>query len=228
MQLSLEIPTPHLTEFQPLTDFDFGLAHLVLEHKEYREAYQGCLLDNSMYELGEPMSIHHLMEAVKACRPKAIIGPDWMDERTKTLTTCLRFRSELRLHTNRPVGAVVQGKDLAERVRCFREMFAEGFWPICFPFRTPRKEVIDTLYRENYLHPGWWYHLLGLQDMAELRWKYPGFWSIDTGKVFKSYKLDEPEIRGKGRLDILAKLDDWSKKVACWNIAYMRKVMNES
>ena len=44
MELSLEIPLPHIKEFLPLTDFPFGLAHLVLKNPAYRKLMQGCLL----------------------------------------------------------------------------------------------------------------------------------------------------------------------------------------
>jgi len=234
--LSLEIPTPHLREFLPLTDFGFGLAQLYLDEtqKEYHKLMQGCLLDNGMYELNDPLRIPELIQAAILCKPEALIAPDWMNDMTRTLNATIQlvFATEKfnadsnRLAKDRwAVGGVVQGRNLKDRVECFRELVDLGCEPICFPFRTPRDETIDALLASGELKEDCWYHLLGLQRIEELVLKRPGKWSIDTGKPFKGFRMDQLPIRGHGRLALHEPLTEKAHKAALWNIAYMRRVM---
>jgi len=226
MKMSLEIPLFDLAEFLPLTDFPFGLAHLCLpkyhpDYSYYRGMYKGCLLDNSMYELGdEPLSISELQEAAYACDARSVIAPDWMDNYEKTK----RAAFEMMEKGIDIIGAVVQGKDIAERVLCFQEFQKAGFRPICFPFRTPRRELIQALQALRYLNDDNWYHLLGLHDLKELQVRAAGSWSYDTGKPFKGIRLDKGEIRGHGHLDLHQPLSDAARTIALWNIAYMRRL----
>ncbi|MHA1632705.1 MAG: hypothetical protein ACTSXC_07880 [Candidatus Freyarchaeota archaeon] len=227
MELSLEIPTPHIEDFLPLTDFAFGLAQLYLRSDypnagKYQKLYQRCLLDNGMYELGEPLPIDELVHAVWYCNPVSVIAPDWMDRMSKTIDAAFELRGALRGECS--VGAVVQGKNLDERLECFRILQTNGFSPICFPFRTPRDQTIGHLALEHRFRDNEWYHLLGLQHLRELRWKFPGRWSVDTGKPFKGYWLDKVKnIRGLGRLDLFKELTEANKTLAYRNIAVLRR-----
>lgn len=242
MELSLEIPIAHTGEFLPLCDFAFGLAHLIIdtETKEldkYREHMHGCLLDNSMYERdNEPLSNENLMEAARICEPSSLIAPDWMSEMDHTLTATFSLRDVMPYNavvvlgkvlsqSGPQIGGVVQGKDLEERLKCFRVMQDAKFSPICFPFRTPRHETIGSLLINNELKQDEWYHLLGLQDMHELKWKLPGRWSVDTSKPFKPINLSRDAIRGHTRLDLDETLPIGGLRMSAWNIAYMRKEM---
>jgi len=240
VELSLEIPTSHCKEFLPLCDFPFGLAQLFLDTpgrdttlREYRETHYECLLDNGMYELGESLTIDEILEATTRCRPIAVIAPDWMDDALRSYEAAVSLKTErnmgvspIRSYVGWTVGAVVQGLDLEERIKCFQMMQDEGFSPICFPFRTPRGETIGHLMARGMLKEGEWYHLLGLQDLLELRWQFPGRWSIDTGKPFKGFPLDKTaSIRGHGKLKLHVPLNTDDRRIACYNIAYMRKIM---
>ena len=225
MLLSFEIPLRHLEEFIPLEDFEFGLAHLMLDqaNAEYRIRYQGCLLDNSMYETGAPMTIDRLLEAAELSNPCAVIAPDWMDDKDRTI------RGVYELYHARPKGSrwsvsgVVQGRNYYERRACYLELVGFNASPICFPFRTPRDETIRGLHKERLLKTGHWYHLLGLRDLSELTWSYPGIWSCDTGKVFKGgLLLASDGIRGKGRLDLRNLLSLADRRHAHQNIAFLR------
>lgn len=237
MQLSLEIPTPHLKEFLPLTDFKFGLAQLYLDETqtEYHELMKGCLLDNGMYELNDPLRITELIQAAMLCKPEALIAPDWMNDMTKTLNATIqlidateKLSMEIGALQAWTVGGVVQGRSIKDRVECFNELEKLGCSPVCFPFRTPRQETISVLYESlRAFSEGNWYHLLGLQAIDDLSLKLPGRWSIDTGKPFKGFLMDRGPIRGHGKLRLHEPLTEKACKVALWNVAYMRKVMNE-
>jgi len=246
LELSFEIPIPHLHEFLPLSDFGFGLAHLMLD-KEYKHAgtyhtiMQGCLLDNSMYELqDEPLTNEQLIAAAEVCSPVAVIAPDWMDKKGPSTDAAYTLIEAVHHHNMKAVeflgdrevpmilwtvGGVVQGKDLQERVQCFHDLQRLGCKPICFPFRTPRHETIGQLLLLQAFREEEWYHLLGLQDLTELTWKLPGRWSVDTAKPFKGKRLDkEKSIRGLGRLRIHEELSEEARRIAAWNIAYLTRL----
>jgi len=225
MEISLEIPLPHIEEFLPLTDFPFGLAQLALSSAKYRQQMQGCLLDNGMYELGEPLPVYRLVQAAACINAAAVIAPDWEGDMHRT---CLAVYKLMKARKGAPwtVGALVQGKDLEERMDCFYELKAMKCEPIGFPFRSPRGEVIRKLELENMFDEYSWYHLFGLRDNSELRWKLPGRWSLDTGKPFKGFRMDQGKIRGHGRLNLHKRLEPGDAVIAAWNIAWMRKEMN--
>lgn len=227
--MTFEIPTRHLEEFCPLADFQFGLAHLFLKatfpgSEEYLKLYQGCLLDNSMYELGAPLSIEALLNAASIAKPIAIIAPDWMDDYRKTIDAAFALWDARPLGAKWTVGIVVQGKDYYERKACFLDARINKCSPICFPFRSPRDETISRLAREGHLHTNHWYHLLGLRDWNELMWSYPGLWSIDTSKPFKGYRITDHACRGQGQVKLHDEMSFTARRLAGWNIALMRQL----
>ena len=229
MLLSLEIPVKHVKEFILLTDFSFGLAHLFLqkypEYSDYEQTHTGCLLDNSMYELGESLTNDQLVEAAAVSHCGAVIAPDWMDDFGRTMDATLELIRKRPQGARWTVGGVVQGRNYEERRKCFVQMHAQHCSPICFPFRTPRNETISRLLAEGRLGKNQWYHLLGLQQLQELQWRLPGVWSLDTAKPFKGYRMDAAqEIRGHGKIDLFGQLDLTKRRTAGWNIAFMRKL----
>jgi hypothetical protein len=229
MLLSFEIPTKHLAEFIPLEDFQFGLAHLFLKKdypgwEEYHKMYQGCLLDNSMYELGYPLPIEELMKAAALAKPRAIIAPDWMDEYGKTMEAAYELWRAKPQGASWSIGVVVQGKNYEERRKFFLMARTNKWSPICFPFRSPREETMKLLARAGEFHTNHWYHMLGLRDWIELSIPYPGLWSIDTSKPFKGYKITEQPCRGQGGIKMHDEMSFTARRVAGWNIAFMRQL----
>jgi len=231
IKLSFEIPLKHVEEYTPLEDFQFGLAqHFLLDdplNKRYQELYQGCLLDNGMYELGEPYELEELMEAAHRARPWSVIAPDWMNDMTRTVLAAVKL-VDATTGKGYNVGGVVQGNSMKDRIDCFKELRKLSCRPLCFPFRTNRMDTIQILHELALLRDTDRYHLLGLQDIRELTWynQYPGHWALDTGKPFKGFKLTDPQIRGKGRLDFMKDMTIEEHTIALWNIAYMRRLAN--
>lgn len=224
MLLSFEIPIPDLPDFIPFADFPFGLAHL-MDNPKYREHHQRCLLDNSMYELGEPLTSDELIRAAALCNPVSIIAPDWMNDHRRTQVAAVELRDHMK--DRWPVGAVVQGTDLKERLSSYNWLMSKNFWPICFPFRTPRQETIQAIAAQGGFDPRWWYHLLGLQELSELSVVLPGIWSCDTAKPFKGILLKETRtIRGLGKLDHFKSLNPTAHSIAHKNILYLREIIN--
>lgn len=229
MLLTFEIPTRHLEEFVPLEDFEFGLAHLFLKQdypgwEEYNKLYQGCLLDNSMYELGHPLPIEELLKAAALAKPMAVIAPDWTDKYKETLYATHELYQARPKDARWSVGVVIQGKDYEERKKFFLEMRQLKCSPICFPFRSPRDETIKRLAREGHIHANHWYHLIGLRDWNELGLDYPGLWSCDTSKPFKGYKVTDKECRGQGQIKMHDEMSFTARRLAGWNVSYMRRL----
>ncbi len=202
--MSLEIPLAILEDIYPLTDMGFTLAHMALKNAWYVKFYHGKpqIMDNSMYELGEPLSSEDLREAAAALAPQAIIAPDWMDDSTQTSKVSILTRNSFRsvlFETHSPdgehrliepsVGIVVQGKNLKERMEFFEYAQDQKFSPICFPFRNrdARRVLITALASDNQFKAGEWYHLLGLNNRLELELikEFLGHWSFDTAKPCK-------------------------------------------
>lgn len=186
MKCAFELPTKHIKELREVQDFNFLLAHKVLESAEYRQAYgTGGLLDNSQYELGEPMDLRRLRMAEQLMQPEMVIAPDWLGDRDKTVYA-YREASAL-LHSD--VAGVVQGTDILDMMKCYSELLKESCPFICLPFRLARTDLMSIIVRENLLKTDVWYHFLGLKSMDELReimdLNLP-YVSIDTSKPIKA------------------------------------------
>jgi hypothetical protein len=235
IELSLEIPTPHLGEFMPSCDLGFALAQEVLNDKMYCDfynQYEGeLILDNGMLETGESLSVSSLWHANKMIKPAAIIAPDAKDAMEygfsmyKAMVCGLQSTWDV---TN--IGFVVQGKTLGERVWSLRWAIVHGCNPICLPYRTNRIETW-VIYNKTYgTVPHNWIHLLGLRDHTELT-----FWrdlsdryriSLDTGKVFEvpieDFALGNFKVESKEQLPIDRTLGPGMLKRAHANIEILK------
>lgn len=235
VDLALEIPIALLDDIFPLTDIGFSLAHMILQNEEYRKFYKGKnhIMDNSMYELGQPMEYDDLLNAVLESRPTTIIAPDWMNEAQMTSEAGLMMQShimDVQKEVRPDVGIVIQGSGLEERMSFFKWAQMNKFNPICFPFRLRegRQTLIGSLAASNAFRSDEWYHLMGLNATYELGAvkKLPGRWSVDTGKPCKpGLDMKHDDWRGKGKLDILRgyTFDEAEKAMA--NVEYLRSFL---
>lgn len=245
VELALEIPVALLRDIYPLTDLGFSLAHMILKNKKYRDFYRGELqiMDNGMYELGDPLEAGELTRAAESVMPTAIIAPDWMDEASRTSQASILMRNFFRGVTytsvgvdGKPaqaikpsIGVVVQGKDLFQRRDFFNWCVDNEFRPICFPFRTRKQRytLIGSLASENRFTPDGWYHLLGLNNRDELTQikELPGRWSVDTAKPCKpglDMSQDWTKWTGRGRLDHMRGYTAAEVELVKANIAHLR------
>jgi hypothetical protein len=192
MKLAAEIPTKYLTDWSPLFDLDFALAHKVIENKSYERFYAGrekgrqLILDNSMHELGRPMEPIELEEACKRVNPDYIIAPDMLGE--------VEQNYEWYVQTSRLLGsrckiAVVMCGRSSEERELFLGNVREASL-LCLPFREDRL----LWYREHHKSLERWdrVHLLGVSTPEDLRWfsnrakrDTPFRWSVDTSKPIK-------------------------------------------
>jgi len=98
-QLGLGIPTKYLKHFTIFTDFDFALAHKVLENEDYRNFYKTqsnkgrvVFLDNSLIELGSPMKPEDILQAGALIRATHIVAPDKFEDPLWSMEQALNFK----------------------------------------------------------------------------------------------------------------------------------------
>jgi hypothetical protein len=191
--LAMEIPTDFLDSWTPLTDFDFVLAHRVLEDVAYRRFYakrpsgRECILDNSMHELGHPLPVASLLEAAVAIRADFVIPPDRLGEAAWNLEQFRRCAWEFR---DTPIGVA---SVLCGATPALRETYmwhTRSAPMICLPFREPRLQWFFDSPRNIHLFER--VHLLGVNELDELR-RFATLsarstrtrWTVDTAKPIK-------------------------------------------
>lgn len=228
MKCSFEIPTAHVKELREHMEYDFTLAHMWLSSEAYRTAYgPGSVMDNGMFELGEPLEIGQLTRAVRLARPTVVIAPDFMGDADRT-------RDAWRLASARfdcEVAGVLQGKNVQEMVDLYRWYRDQACEIICFPFRTPRVEILKAIAARGWFDgDNTWYHFLGLNSMEELEilksFRLQNS-SVDTSKPIKAaiYHADlHAHLRGHGRIDMEAVYDTETVERMRFNMDRFREI----
>lgn len=217
IKYSMEFPVAERSFWLPFCDFEFVLAHKVLGDKAYaqtimgRERHTPVILDNSMHELGEPLSCGDIFEAAQRCSPDWVIPPDRLGEHTWNLDN-LRVMCAMSAHGSPwRVASVMCGRDARERARTVEVSHALGCQMVCFPYREARldwmMELLPSLY-VSMRSPVTHIHLLGVSSLEELRaWAIMSerglnslTISVDTAKAWKWGALerlitDTPNLR---------------------------------
>jgi len=148
MKLALECPASLLEQVQPLADFDFILAHLVLSDSAYADFYRGStrtkILDNSVNELLEPLSLDQLKRAAEVVHPDLVVAPDYLGDSEKTISALDRA---INVFGKGKVLPVVQGSTLREALDCSDYLHSELFTSVAVPYditsrRTDSLEVL--------------------------------------------------------------------------------------
>ena len=187
MRLALECRTELLELVQPFGDFDFCLAHEVLKNQEYAKFYKESerekIVDNSVNEDGEPVTLEDLKKAFELVNGTMVVSPDWLGNSKKTLEAYLGC---IELFGAERVIGVVQGADFKEVIAC--ASLYKG--PVAIPYDicslktdTPqvmglrRALVVCNLPSDKVIH------LLGFTSLEEFFFyeSRPNVWSIDTG-----------------------------------------------
>lgn len=238
MNLSMEIPTAYLKHFSPLCEVDFALAHRVLEDYEYaafyysREPGRPLILDNSMHELGRPLSPPELVEAARRCSATWVVCPDRLGQPQYNFD---QYKQMCRLFPTDALAVAMSGRDPAERAAYLSNVRQAGL--LCMPYREPRWEWFQE--NAQFIQRTWTrLHLFGVSEIDELvKWRPAASWirlSVDTAKPLKwgierKRLSDLPSLRG-APLKADSFLDtrnlDCAQMEAClWNIAYLRTMM---
>ena len=128
IKLSFECPVKHLDEYAPHMDYDFALAHLVMESDEYREYYlkqskkRLVILDNSMFELGHPLSSKEIADCAKQINAHEVVAPDYLNVE-QTVNAVQELKIELdKQQIKADVLGVCQGQSFEEWIHCHRQL----------------------------------------------------------------------------------------------------------
>lgn len=230
----------------PLCDYDFALAHLVLEDKTYAQFYaeQGkkgriVLLDNSMFETGISLAPVELVEACKAIEPTFVVCPDALGDVKAIWDGFKAMRDELpRRFIKTKLAVVIQGKSHEERCQLF-ESIAKHTSMLCFPFRENRLHWFETLTSSIPDYVKWppYLHLMGVQGVEELvRWnsrleamRFPRHRvSVDTNKAVRIAYFNKMEHDAPLRGIPWPKDTKWTPEVeanAFYNVALLRRFL---
>ena len=123
IKLAMEAPIDLLDNLPHVTDFDWVLTHLCEESEEYLRHYQKMvtethrevILDNSVNELGEPLSLDRMDEVVAKLNPTYIVPPDYLNNLEATLGI---LDDAIKLWGAERIMPVIQGTSLEEVVEC--------------------------------------------------------------------------------------------------------------
>ena len=216
VRLSMEAPIGLLPELSYITDFDFVLTHLCEESDDYLSHYQKMVkssrevvLDNSVNELGEPVSIHQMNDIAHLLGPTYIIPPDHLNNLEATLGM---LDDAVSLWSKGKVWPVIQGTSYEEVVECGKVLKDEwGFNTVCIPYditlahrsKLPntdpnraslvelaetRLKAISALTQEGITFNR--YHLLGMNTLGEfsaysnqIYWRSKGGWGSFSPEV---------------------------------------------
>ena len=183
VQMTYQVPIPLLYHHQG--DFDFALAHLVNFNSIYAKFYREqvamgrvVMLDNSIHELGYPLTLDEIKRADDALGGCTyIIPPDWHGDRLRT-QEAVKIAMEMW-----PVGKVVpvvQGRSLREIQDCYEYYCCFGFRKVAIPYRL--REMRFDLTPHDWMG----HHFLSFTYVNEIyrMRRFPDA-SCDTGKPFR-------------------------------------------
>ena len=216
VKLSMEAPISLLFELPYITDFDFVLTHLCEESNTYLDHYRSMvrsgrevILDNSVNELGEPVSLGQMDDVVKVLSPTYIIPPDHLNNLGATLGI---IDDAVSLWGKGKIWPVIQGTSYDEVVECGKVLKNDwGFDTVCIPYDItlahrskldegdPNKATLDELSKTR-LHAVKAltaegiafrrYHLLGMNTLNEFpaysevkTWSSPKYWGGTSPQV---------------------------------------------
>ena len=239
MKLALECRTNMLEMVQPFADFDFILAHKVLEDEAYAEWYNEStnlkIVDNSVNELGTPVSIEGMKEAFEKVNGTYVVAPDFLGDAKKTVESYIECT---KVFPKERVIGVVQGSTFEEAFECL-PVYQSGIISVPYDLCSQKTDppLLMAIRRALFIgympkDKGFVVHLLGFNGLEEFFWyqNAPFVASIDTGiPVLLGLQgldiLDPLESKVEPTLNLMEKLELTQQ---CWtgiirNIALLRK-----
>lgn len=198
----MELPTSKLNSWAKLADLDFVLAHKVLEDRHYAEYFASrpltreLILDNSMHELGSPLTVEELCEAAHRCRADYVVTPDKVGHIEFNLEQYLLARMTMPQYKMCVIMTI--GQNFRETENFLFQVRDAHMLGLTFkePLGQEEAQRNPSLRMSHYHASGLakrWHrvHLFGVDSLAELDlWKAHAnldarSWSVDTAKCLK-------------------------------------------
>jgi len=224
----MEIPEPHLLELSEHTDFDYALAHKVLEfgaksryatfYKHQAATGRTVWLDNSAHELKEPLKLKDILKAAKMINATHIVPFEVRDDARQTW------------HHIQEAKETIKKKGLPYKIIGSWQGHKKELWhllkhcdEVALPFDRPRTICVD---RSNSK----FFHYFGYRSLDEIRRLTPK--SIDTSMPIRAalYGIDLTTRERRPRTDLLdftAKLSDQTLNQVVANIKLMREAAKD-
>ena len=261
MLISHEVPISLLEESRSFNDYDYCLLHLTAI-PEYKKYYQQAikegrkvLLDNSIFELGDALTLEEVYQGVMDIHPTWVIVPDCLDD---TETTIGRFQEWEKRYPDLDVLTigVVQGKSLEDLVRCYQYMsehadkIAISFDSVAYDelsfeedklerWCNGRQLFIKYLVENNVWNEQKPHHLLGCsyaKEFSQPLYNELNIETIDTSNPivaaikylkYKSYGLDEkPSVKLCDLIEYT--LDEKQKELVKYNTQVFKKICGKN
>lgn len=203
MKVSHEVPYEMMNQSRLFNDFDYALVHLLPENPDYFNFFEESLkegreviLDNSVFELGHPVSPDFYKEWILKLKPSYFIAPDKFCDHLFTIQSVKEWSFFAKENDLKMIG-VIQGSTVEEMISAYREI--EPFCDkIAISFAQPLfKELIKTdsdddfvfgrvylvnkLLKEGVININKPHHLLGCSLPQELCfYRHPLFSFIES------------------------------------------------
>lgn len=239
MLLALEAPTQLAEMVHAFQDFDWILAHKVLEDEDYANFCKNSsnikFLDNSVNELGEPIALDRMKEVAEVVGANYIVAPDYFGDARRTIDS---YHETVKALGEGKVVGVLQGQTFEEAFMCLNSYKGSVAVPyaICSDKQTDspllmalkRALIVSNIPSEIQIH------LLGYNDLSEFFWyrARPNVVSLDTGIpiLLGLQELDILDILASKSIPTLKQAEkiELSQKgwtAICRNIALLRKHM---
>lgn len=151
MRLAFIAPIRHLEDISSLGSIAFFLGHL-FEDPAYLHYFQKCkeegkytIIDNGVVEKGEPLPAEQLVELAARLKPSEIIGPDFRDDKDKTLEALESFIPLFKKEcANIKLMGVVQGATFGEWIDCYKAITRMSVDVIGIPYRLAFGNPLDN------------------------------------------------------------------------------------
>ena len=168
-----ECPTAHIKLVQQHTEFDFAIAHYVLEDTEYAKVYRNrpptriLILDNGKFELTHPLSPEEVLEAAQRVKADYIVPPDHFGDFERTKISLKDFIKRVKGKLPYRLAPVIVGKDPGELARCYDYYTTiPEIDMYCISFLTDR---VSTLRIVRKIDKTKSHHLLGFSTRKEFK-----------------------------------------------------------
>lgn len=140
IKIAHEAPISILEKVAELTDYSYALVHLFEEYPEYYKFFEiqlkngrRVILDNSIFELGVAFNSNEFAYWIERLQPTEYIIPDVLEDAGQTVDSAARWMQDFKNIPGKKIG-VVQGRDFAEIVYCYKQLDKLGVDKIAISF----------------------------------------------------------------------------------------------